>query len=177
MENDAPEPSASSRALFLRLAVFATGALVVFATACSFMVRDSERAVVLRFGKPVQVVEEAGWYLRMPWPIDRVEKVDARLQYGEIRLSESLTRDKRNIIVPMYFAWRVADPLKFLRSVGTLEEAEGKLDSILSSARNSALGQMDYPSLLAHESAESPGLSNLEADILRLASSEAADFR
>ncbi|KAF0094706.1 MAG: membrane protease subunit HflC [Puniceicoccaceae bacterium 5H] len=165
----------SNRQWIARLALFGLGAVVVTLTSASFMLRDNERAVVLRFGKPVREVNEAGWYGKWPWPVEQVERLDGRLQYGEIRLSETLTRDKRNIIVPMYYAWRVEDPLKFLRSVGTLESGNEKLDSIISSARNSVLGRTDYADLVSVEKSDET-MDALEGQILAQAADDAHEY-
>ncbi|MDP0500078.1 MAG: protease modulator HflC [Verrucomicrobiota bacterium JB022] len=164
-----------SRQWLGRLALFGLGAVVVTLTSASFMLRDNERGVVLRFGKPVREVDQAGWYAKLPWPMEQVERIDSRLQYGEIRLSETLTRDKRNIIVPMYYAWRVEDPLQFLRSVGTLESGNEKLDAIISSARNSALGRTDYASLVSVEESRET-MAALEGQILAQASADAREY-
>lgn len=171
-DNDPKTPSAN---IAWRYFAFALGTAIVLASTFSFMVQDNERALVTRFGKPVRTSENAGWHAKLPWPIEQVKRVDARLRYGEIRLSETLTRDKRNIIVPMYYAWRVEDPLRFLQSLNDPDRAEEKLDAIITSARNSALGQLDYADLFESENTTA-GIAAVEDQILAQTAHEARDL-
>ena len=105
-------------------------ALLAFATA-TFQVRENELAVLTAFGKPVRVVREPGLYVRAPWPFQTVHRFDARLDFYEVRISEALTLDKRNVVVPVFIAWRVADPLRFLQAVGSAENARAKFDALV----------------------------------------------
>ena len=121
--------------------------------ASGFIVRENEQVVVLRFGKPVRTLADAGWHWRAPFPIDRVQRLDTRLRQGELRLSEALTRDKRNVIVPMFYVWRIADAPRFLARVGPVEAAPEKLDALLTSARNAALGRAAFDELVSLQAA------------------------
>ena len=96
----------------------------------SFQVASNEGAVLTRFGSPVRTLQEPGLYFKWPWPIDTVNRFDARLAFHDTRLSEALAQDKHNIILPVFIAWRVADPLKFLQALGT--PAAGRANSTVS---------------------------------------------
>lgn len=148
-----PAPGSKLPAPLLRGAALALGALAVLLAASGFIVRENEQAVVLRFGKPVRTLAEAGWHWRAPFPIDRVQRLDTRLRQGELRLSEALTRDKRNVIVPMFYVWRIADAPRFLARVGPVEAAPEKLDALLTSARNAALGRAAFDELVSLQAA------------------------
>jgi len=168
MSEEAP---AQRRTAAFRLAlIIAVGATVV-ASACGFILSETEHALVLRFGKPVRVLEKPGLYLRLPMPVEQVVRVDRRLQHGDIRLSETLTRDQRNVIVPMFFTWRVTDALLFHTAVRELSAASAKLDALVTSARNSVLGRHDFADLMLLEGG---GLPALEAEMHALAAGDAA---
>lgn len=137
--------------LFTRLLVGGIAAATLSLASVGFQVRETEKAVQLRLGRPVRVLDKAGLYFKAPWPIDSVQRVDARLDFYEIRISEALTRDKRNVIVPVYLAWRVGDPLKFIQALGTVENARAKFDALVTSARNSVLGGYDFQNLVSAE--------------------------
>src|SRR6185295_17206629 len=66
----------------------------------SFQVASSESAVLTRFGSPVRTLVEPGLYFKWPWPVDTVNRFDARLAFYDTRVSEALTQDKRNVILP-----------------------------------------------------------------------------
>ena len=67
---------------------------------CFFVVDETEWAVVLRFGKLVKVVEDAGLHFRLP--IDSVRKFDKRLQVYNPPATEFLTGDKKNLVLDVY---------------------------------------------------------------------------
>ncbi len=120
----------------------------------SFQVASNESAVLTRFGSPVRTLTEAGLYFKWPWPVDTVHRYDQRLAFYDTRISEALTQDKRNVILPVFLAWRVADPLKFLQSLGTPTAAPTKLDSLATSARNALLGRYDFQELVSTDPAK-----------------------
>lgn len=144
--------------------------IVLFFT-CSLMISEAEFGVVLRFGKPVRELSEPGFYYRAPSPIEQVIRVDRRLQHADIRLSETLTKDRRNVIVPVFFTWKVADPLQYHVSVGTGDIANSKLDALVTSSRNSVLGRHDFSELVADRA--TGALNNLEDEMLALAKEDA----
>ena len=115
----------------------------------TFQVRQNERVVLTRFGRPVRVLVEPGLFVKWPWPIETVNRFDARLDFYDARISEALTRDKRNVIIPVYVAWRVDDPLKFLQSLGSAQNARTKLEGLVTSARNTVLGGYDFGQLVS----------------------------
>jgi modulator of FtsH protease HflC len=129
------------------------GALMLFVM-LTFQVRQNQRVVLTRFGRPVRVLIEPGLYMKWPWPIETVNRFDARLDFFDARISEALTRDKRNVIIPVYVAWRIDDPLKFLQSLGSAENARSKLDGLVTSARNTVLGGYDFNQLVSTNRAE-----------------------
>ncbi|HTS18553.1 MAG TPA: protease modulator HflC [Verrucomicrobiae bacterium] len=124
------------------------GALLLFVM-LTFQVRQNERIVLTRFGRPVRVLVEPGLYGKWPWPIETVNRFDARLDFYDARISEALTRDKRNVIIPVYVAWRIDDPLKFLQSLGSADNARSKLDGLVTSARNTVLGGYNFSQLVS----------------------------
>jgi modulator of FtsH protease HflC len=166
------EESCQRHTTTLRLSLILSVGLAVLASACSFILSETESALVLRFGKPVRVLEKSGFYLRLPPPLERVVRIDRRLQHADIRLSETLTMDQRNVIVPVFFTWKVADPLKFHVSVKDATNASGKLDALVTSARNSVLGRHPFSHLVAAEGRVSM-LPELEKEMISLAVEDA----
>lgn len=158
--------------LIVRAAVSVLVLVVLFSFMLGFQVRQNEQAVLTRFGNPVRVIQQPGLYLKWPWPIEKVNRFDARLNFYEIRLSEALTKDKRNVIVPAFVAWRIANPQKFLEAIGTIENARGKLDSLVSSAKNTVLGSFDFNQLVSVKP-EDVKLAEIEQQITKLTSDQA----
>jgi membrane protease subunit HflC len=139
-----------------------------------FQVRQNEQVVLTRFGSPSRVIQKPGLYLKWPWPIEKVNRFDARLNFYEIRLSEALTKDKRNVIVPVFIAWRIVNPQRFLEAIGSTENARAKLDSLVSSAKNTVLGNYDFGQLVSVKP-EDVKLPEIEQKITGLSSGQAKD--
>jgi membrane protease subunit HflC len=110
----------------------------------AFQVRQSELAFVTRFGQPVRSITKPGLNLKLPTPIERVHKFDARMRLLEAEISEPTMRGKVPIIVASYMVWRIADPLQFYNSVGTIESAEIKLRSQIHDTQNRVIGQYTF---------------------------------
>jgi membrane protease subunit HflC len=145
--------------------------LLVFSTS-TFQVRENESAVLTAFGKPVRVIKEPGLYARLPWPFQSVQRFDARLDFYEARISEALTLDKRNVIVPVFIAWRIADPLRFLQAVGSAENARARFDALVTSARNSVLASYEFRQLVTTDGTQLR-LVAMEEEITRIVREQA----
>jgi len=110
----------------------------------AFQVRETESALVTRFGKPVREITEPKLYFKWPAPIERVHKFDSRMQVFEADLGETTAKDAVPIIVNTYVVWRIAEPLKFLNAVGTVKDAEDKLYSQIKDTQNRVIGQHSF---------------------------------
>ena len=106
-----------------------------------FEVRETESALVMRFGKAVREITEAGLHIKWPIPIERVHKFDSRMRVFEPELGETTTKGAVPIIVNTYVVWRIDKPLDFYNAnKGIIEEAEKKLRSQINDTRNRVIG-------------------------------------
>ncbi len=112
-----------------------------------FPVKETQFVLVTQFGRPVRMVPEAG--LHVKWPFQSATYFDRRLRIYNPRPSEFLTRDKKNIVIESYVAWRIHDPNRFIQTVGDSMSAEMRLHDIVWSGLSAALGDHDLDSLIA----------------------------
>ncbi|MHC4122425.1 MAG: protease modulator HflC [Planctomycetota bacterium] len=127
------------------LIIFVALVLVVLSSALFlFQVRETELALVVRLGKPIDEIIKPGWHFRWLAPIDRVYKFDSRMRVFEADLGETTTKGAIPIVVNTYVAWKVAEPRKFFTSVKTVKEAETKLLSQLSDTQNNIIGKYNF---------------------------------
>jgi membrane protease subunit HflC len=112
-----------------------------------YSVRETEFALVTQFGRPVRTVATAG--LHAKWPFQSILWFDKRLRIYNPRPSEFLTRDKKNLVIDNYVAWRIDDPNRFVQSVGDTSAAEMRLHDIIWSGLSAALGTQDLDSLVS----------------------------
>ncbi len=123
-------------------------ALLFAALQVVFIVREGEAAVVTRLGRPERTLTEAGLYTRIPWPIQRIHRFDARLHTLQGAFEETLTADGKNVLVALYCGWRIADPVLFLERLGTVQQAEISLDGLMRTHKNAALGKIAFAQLV-----------------------------
>jgi membrane protease subunit HflC len=91
-------------------------ALLVFVTANSlFVVKETERAVVLKFGAVVRPDVQPGLHFKIPF-VNTVRSFDARLLTLDSPSERYLTLEKKAVIVDSYTKWRIADVQKFYTS-------------------------------------------------------------
>lgn len=111
-----------------------------------YQVRVTEVAVKTRFGKVVEEIKEPGVRFKLPWPIERVQTFDNRVQNFEDTLDETLTQDGRNLLLQVYLGWSVEEPATFRNRVkeGSITEAERNLLSIVRSAKMEQVGHHPF---------------------------------
>lgn len=161
------------REIVFRAIVAAIVATILAFVMLSFQVRQDQMAVVTRFGRPVRVIQDPGLYPKYPWPIESARLFDRRLAVFESRPSEALTQDKRNVVLFVYAAWQIKDPLLFLQSVGGEENARQKLDALVTGAKNTVLGQYAFQNLASTNRAEVK-LEEIEKRLTDIVSERAA---
>lgn len=148
-------------ALFLLL-LFA----VLAAVFVCFQVRETESALVTRFGKPVREHIEPGLYFQWPPPIERHYKFDSRMRVLEAEPGEMPTRGAVPIIVDTYIVWKIAEPLAFFNAVKTTTEAESKLLSHIRDTQNTVIGR-HYFSDFVNSDPSQIKFAQIEEDMLK----------
>ncbi len=126
------------------LAVFG---LLLFLWLSLYTVRETEFVLVTQFGRPLYTVTEAG--LHAKWFFQAANYFDHRLRIYNPRPSEFLSRDKKNLVIESYVAWRIRDPKRFVETVGDPVAAEMRLHDIVWSGLSAALGTVDLDSIVS----------------------------
>jgi len=129
-----------SRGRFAGWLIAVTLVVALLSTAL-FTVDETERAIVIRFGRPLDGVAGPGLHVKLPWPVDSVLRLDARLLVFDNEPIEMLTADKKNVVIDTFICWRIADPLQFTQTVKTRPEAEARLLDIAAAEMGAAVGK------------------------------------
>lgn len=77
-----------------------------------YVVQQTERAVMLRFGRVVESDVKPGLHFKIPY-VNQVRKFDARLLTLDAPTQRFLTLEKKAVMVDAYAKWRVADAERF----------------------------------------------------------------
>ncbi|MCT4536011.1 protease modulator HflC [Halodesulfovibrio sp.] len=121
---------------------------VVFQSA--FIVKQTEKAIVLQLGKPDNNVYGPGLHFKIPF-IQNVIYFDARLLEYDAQPAEALTKDKKALVLDNYARWRIINPLLFYQTVRTIPGAQARLDDIVYSQLRAALGRYTLTEIVSTE--------------------------
>lgn len=111
---------------------------------CFVLVGETDRGVVLRFGKFARVMQP-GPNFKLPWPIESVTKINTT---GVRTFSNSLpvlTRDENIVTVSFNVQYRISDPQMYL--FGS-RDAERVLEQVAQSAVREQIGRANLDSAL-----------------------------
>lgn len=121
--------------------------VLLFLWTTFFTVRETEFVLITQFGRPVYTIGEAG--LHMKWFFQTANYFDKRLRVYNPRPSEFLTRDKKNLVIESYVAWKIQNPQRFIETVGDPVAAEMRLHDIVWSGLAASLGTHDLDALIS----------------------------
>ena len=164
------KPHHTFAAIVLILALFAL-------TQSVFTVDQTEQALVLQFGQPRGDIQEPGLHFKLPLIQDvvffdrRVLSVDPPPAQVVISSAVDLTAAQKAgaaadnatpsvedalasgepIIVDTFARYHIVDPLKFLKTLRTVDAAEHRLESILNDATRAVLGKTTLHQLLSQD--------------------------
>lgn len=124
-------------------------------------IKPGERGVVTRFGRYVDTLDP-GWAIRLPRPIERVEKVNADLVQTAQAKASMFTKDENIAVVEIEVQYRIKDAKNYLFAVkgpdellrqateASLREIVGStpIDTVLTEGRQQ-IGQSTKDSLQA----------------------------
>jgi len=136
--------------LFGGVALVIIGVIGIVAYLSLFVVQQTEQALVLRFGEPVETYLEPGLYTKIPL-IDNVERFDKRILDLNSPPLEIIASDQKRLVVDAFGRFKIVDPLVFFRSVGTIAVADQRLEVLLNSAVRQVLGEVSFESVVRDE--------------------------
>ena len=106
----------------LRLILYPVLFLIfVLLTQSIYVVKETERAVKLRFGEIVEFDVDPGIHFKLP-VVNTVRKFDARILTLDAAPQSYLTSEKKALTVDSFVKWRVSDVAKYFTTTGGDEE-------------------------------------------------------
>lgn len=123
-------------------------AVVILILSSTYIVYQSEQAIVLQFGEPIRVVREPGLKFKVPF-VQNVVFYDARLLNLDPPAQEVVLNDKKRLDVDSFTRYKIIDPLKFYQTVRTEIQARSKLAEIVNSSLRKVLGRITLTELLS----------------------------
>jgi membrane protease subunit HflC len=135
----------------------------------SFVVNESQTAIVLNLGKIVRSDLKPG--LHFKWPlVEDVRKFDRRILSLDDAPQRYLTAEKKDVEIDFFVKWRIVNVTNFYRAASGGDEgaAKARLTPIVQNALKNEINQLDLKSVL------SSGRSNLTSRLLKSINAGAA---
>ncbi len=95
--------------------------LVILLTQSLYVVKETQRAVLLRFGEIIQFDVSPGLHFKFPI-LNTVRKFDSRILTLDAAPQRYLTSEKKALMVDSFVKWRVKDVAKYFTTSGGDEE-------------------------------------------------------
>ncbi|MEO6579648.1 MAG: protease modulator HflC [Sphingomicrobium sp.] len=125
------------------------------------IVPETSQGVVIRFGKPVRIVNRfdpqqrlgtvgAGLNVKLPFA-ESIVWIDKRVRDLDMDKQQVLSIDQRRLEVDAFARYRVVDPLRMYITARSEDRVEEALKPILGSQLRNELGKRPFSSLLSPE--------------------------
>ena len=136
--------------------------MLLFLIIASFpIVPETKQAVIVRFGKPVRILNEyqpgrpigaagAGISWRLPFA-EEVVWIDKRIQDVDMQRQQVLSTDQRRLQVDAFARYRIVNPLLMYVRARTEQQLTDQLRPILGSEVRNELGKVSFAALLTPE--------------------------
>ena len=124
--------------------------VAIVAYSSLFTVQQTEQALVVRFGKPVDIATEPGLHFKAPF-IDTVIPIDKRILDLENPSQEVIASDQKRLVVDAFARYRFKDALRFYQSVGSIQAANLQLTTLLNASLRRVLGEVTFIQVVRDE--------------------------
>lgn len=125
-------------------------AVVIVGYSSIFTVSQTEQALVVRLGRPVDVVSDPGLKFKAPF-IDTVISIDKRILDLENPSQEVIASDQKRLVVDAFARYKIKNPLRFYQSIGSIQAANIQLTTLLNAALRRVLGEVNFITVVRDE--------------------------
>jgi len=133
------------------IVLVAAAVLALVGWNCFYIVLQTEKAVLLQFGRIVQADVQPGLHVKIPY-VNRVRKFDARLLTLDSPTQRFLTLEKKAVMVDAYAKWRVADAERFYTATSGMKQiADERLSRRLESGLRDQFGKRSLHEVVSGE--------------------------
>lgn len=153
----------------LTIAGIAAVAVAIVGISATYVVHQTEQALVLQLGEPRKVVKDPGLHFKLPF-IQNVVFYDNRVLDFDADVQELIASDQKRLVVDSFARFRIVDPLRFYQAVGSEAVVRARLDSIVNASLRNVLGSVPLSSVLTSQRAD------LMAQTAQIVNGEAKSF-
>jgi modulator of FtsH protease HflC len=120
------------RKTIITLVIIGAALLIISILGPYYILTEGEQAVIVQFGRIVRVDTQAGVHYKAPF-VESVVKFSKKVQSWDGDAQRIPTSENQFIWVDTTARWRISDPKKFYESVGSMTQAQGRMDDVIDS--------------------------------------------
>lgn len=128
------------------------GLVFLVLSSSMFIVKQTEQAIVLQFGRPVETIRNPGLHFKLPF-VQNVLTFDRRLLTYNAQPESYLTMEKKSLIVDSFAEWQVVDPLRFYTTVRNETNATARLADLIRSGLRAEFGKRNIEQVVSGDRA------------------------
>lgn len=151
------------------LLVVALAVVAFTAFSTLFTVRETQQAILLEFGKPLQRQVSTGLNYKIPF-IQEVRYFDKRVLDYDADAKEIPTADQKQVVVDSFTRYRIVKPLEFFQTVNNENILRQRLDAVIDNALRDVLGDVPLADVLT------PKRSKMMQDFTALVKQQSQGF-
>ncbi|MGV6873355.1 protease modulator HflC [Pseudochelatococcus sp. B33] len=118
----------------------------------TFVVHQTEYALVLRFGGVRSVATDPGLYFKLPL-VENVVDIDNRVLDLDLPEQEVIAADQKRLVVDAFTRYRVTDPVRFYQTVNNIAGANLRLANIINSTVRSVVAEATFTDIVRNNRA------------------------
>ena len=114
----------------------------------------NEYAVIKQFGKIVDVRENPGLSVRLPF-IQHVEKIEKEVLLYDLAVSDVMTKDKKSMIADCFVLWEINDPRKYTQTLSAQKSnAEYRINTIVYNSLKNVISSLSQEEVISGRDGE-----------------------
>ena len=120
----------------------------ILVSSSTFIVDQTEQALVLQLGEVRRVVRQPGLWFKRPF-VENVVYYDNRVLDFEPPHEEVIVSDQKRLVTDTYTRYRIVDPLKFYQTVGSEAGIRARLSALVTGSLRRVLGGVTLSDILS----------------------------
>jgi len=114
----------------------------------------NEFAVIKQFGKIVDIRQDAGLSVKIPF-IQKAEKIENEVLLYDLAVSDVMTKDKKSMIADCFVLWRISDPQKYTQTLSAQKSnAEYRIDTIVYNSLKNVISSLSQEEVISGRDGE-----------------------
>lgn len=121
---------------------------------CFVVTQQNEYTIVKQFGAVVNVIDEPGLKLKMPF-IQTTSTLPKTEMLYDLAVSDVITSDKKSMVADSFVLWRISDPLRFIQTLsGSIANAEYRIDTVVYNSLKTVISSLRQEDVISGRDGE-----------------------